>query len=178
MQLDLNQQVAENKLLVLYLVEKVNFELTNSQIAKLLIKIMEINYFLLQEYISQLVNDKYLECRIESNQRLYKITESGRQALSYFKTMIRASIRKQVDNAIQDNITTLRTEIQVSADYIPINEYEYTVFCRITEGSTCLIELSLYAGAKEQAKSICRNWEKNSQEIYSQIITLLNKEKS
>jgi len=173
MQLDLNEQIAENKLIILYLIEKVNFELTNSQIAKLLIKLREINYFLLQEYISQLVSNDYLACRIESNQRLYKITESGKQALSYFRTMIRASVRKLIDNAIEENITTLRTEIQVSADYIPINENEYTVFCRITEGSTCLIELNLYAGAKEQAKSMCRNWETNSQEIYSGIIKLL-----
>jgi len=177
MQLDLNEQVAENKLLILYLVNKVNFELTNSQIAKLLIKFREINYFLLQEYISQLVNDKYLDCRTESNQRFYKITDSGEQALNYFKTMIRASVRKQIDIAIEENIITLRTEIQISADYIPINEDEYTVSCQITEGSTCLIELNLYAGTKEQAKSLCRNWEKNSQEIYSEIINLLMKEK-
>ncbi|MGE5329589.1 MAG: DUF4364 family protein [Deltaproteobacteria bacterium] len=177
MQLDLNEQVAENKLIILYLIEKVNFELTNSQILKLLVKINEINYFLLQEYISQLINDNYLKCRIESNQRLYKITESGKEALSYFKTMIRASTRKQIDTAIEENITTLRTEIQVSADYIPINEDEYTVFCRITEGSTCLVELNLYAGTKEQAKVMCRNWEKNSQQIYSEIVNLLIQEK-
>lgn len=175
MQLDLNEQVAENKLLILYLIKNVNFELTNSQIAKLLIKIKEINYFLLQEYISQLVNDNYIKCHIESNQRLYTITESGNQALSYFKTMIRASLRKSIDNAIEENLTALRTEVQVSADYTPINENEYTVFCRISEGPTCLIELNLYAGTKQQAKSICRNWEKNSQEIYSEIIKLLIK---
>ncbi|MGE5473321.1 MAG: DUF4364 family protein [Ignavibacteriales bacterium] len=175
MQLDLNEKIAEDKLLILYLIENVNFELTNSQIAKLIIKVREINYFLLQEYISQLVNDNYLKCRIESNQRLYSITESGKQALSYFKTMIRASFRKLIDTAIQENITALRTEIQISADYTPINENEYTVFCRITEGNTCLIELNLYAGTKEQAKSMCRNWEKNSQEIYSNIVKLLMK---
>lgn len=173
MQLDLNGQVAENKLLVLYLIDKTDFELTNSQIAKLLIKIRDINYFLLQEYISQLVNDKYLECRIEPNQRLYKITELGKQALTFFKTMIRASTRRQIDDTLQENISVLRTEIQISADYMPINENEYTVSCRINEGSTCLIELNLYAGTKEQAKSICRKWEKDSQEIYSKITKLL-----
>ena len=178
MQLDVNERVAENKLLILYLIDKLNFELTNSQIAKLVINIQEINYFYLQQYISQLIEDKFVECRIENNNRFYKITSSGKQALEFFKTMIRASTRTTIDNIIKQHIASLRTEMQVLADYIPLNDNEYSVTCSISEDSISLIDLKLYAGTKEQAKFICRNWEKNSQQIYSDIIRILSNERN
>jgi len=178
MQLDVNERVAENKLLILYLIDKLNFELTNSQIAKLVINIQEINYFYLQQYISQLVEDKFIDCRIENNNRFYNITSSGKQALNFFKTIIRASTRTTIDSIIKEHISSLRTEMQVSADYIPLNDNEYSVSCSISEGTVSLIDLKLYAGTKEQAKFICRNWEKNSQEIYSNIIHILSTERN
>lgn len=173
MQLDVNEQVAENKLLILYIIDKIPFELTNSQIAKLVINIQEINYFYFQQYISQLIEDKFLACRIDNNTRFYSITQNGNQVLNYFKTMVRASTRKKIDDIIKESMPCLRTENQITADYIPVNENEYTVTCKISEGSTILINLDLYAGTKEQAKLICRNWETNAHEIYSSIIQLL-----
>lgn len=177
MQLDVNEPVAENKLLILYIIDKFNFELTNLQIAKLVINIQEINYFYLQQYISELVSDKFLECRIDNSNRFYKITPSGKQTLVFFKTRIRASTRGKIDDIIKESTSTLRSETQVLADYIPHNENEYHVSCHISEGVTCLIELNMYAGNKEQAKSICRNWKNNSQKIYSGILRLLTTEK-
>ncbi len=177
MQLDVNERVAENKLLILYIINKVNFKLTNSQISKLVVNIHEINYFYLQQYISHLVDDKFIECRIEEGSRFYNITPSGRQALEFFKTMIRASTRDKIDAIIKENTQALRTETQVSSDYIPLDDNQYSVSCRISEGTTCLIDLKLFAGPKEQARLICRNWEKNSQELYPEIIRLLTSDK-
>ena len=173
MQLDVNERVAENKLLILYIIEKVNFELTNSQIAKLVINIHEINYFYLQQYISQLIDDGFLECRVENDNRFYKITPLGKQALDFFKTMLRASTRAKINSIIKESIPDLRTETQITADYTPLDDSQYSVSCQISEGQTCLIDLNLFAGTKEHAKLICQNWKDNSQEIYSQIIHLL-----
>ncbi len=173
MLLDSNERVAENKLLILYIINKLNFEPTNSQIAKLAIDTREINYFYLQQYISELVNDKFIKCHEENGSRFYKITQTGRQALDFFKTMIRASSREKIDAIVKENIASLRTETQVSADYIPLNENEFMASCRIFEGSTCLIDLELYTGTKEQARLVCRNWENNARGLYSEIIRIM-----
>lgn len=173
MQLDNNERVAENKLLILYIINKINFEPANSQIAKLAADTREINYFYLQQYISELVEDKFIECHEKEGKRFYGITPLGKQALDFFKTMIRASAREKIDNAISQNISVLRTETQITADYTPKNENEYMVSCRISEGPTCLIDLQLYAGNKEQARLICRKWENNAQEMYSEIIRIM-----
>lgn len=173
MQLDINERVAENKLLILYIMDKMNFELTNSQIAKLVVNINEINYFYLQQYISQLIEDEFVECRVENENRFYRITASGKQALDFFKTMVRASTRERIDRIVKENTPNLRTETQVSADYTPHDNGGFTVSCRISEDSACLVELNLLAGTREQSRLICRNWESHSQEIYSEIIRLL-----
>lgn len=174
MQLYSVQNPAENKLLILYILNKLNFELTNSQIARIVINTTETNYFYIQQYLSELVGDKFIEYRVENGKRFYKITPSGKQALDFFKTMLRASIRKKIDHIIKEKIPALRTETQVAADYIPLeNDDGYMVSCRISEGSTILIDLKIYAGTKEQARVLCRNWENNAQEIYSEIIHLM-----
>jgi predicted transcriptional regulator len=170
-------QIAENKLLILYLIDKLNFEITNSQIAKIVINIREINYFYLQQYISELIKDKYVECKIIGENRFYTITPEGKQVLDYFKTIILASVRKKIDDVILAQSSDLRTETQVTSEYIPQNENEYMVSCRIFENSTCLIDLNFYAGSKENAKDICQNWNKNAQKIYSNIVGLLTNSK-
>lgn len=175
MQFDQNLQTAENKLLILYIINQIEFELSNIQIAKMVINIQEINYFYLQHYISELINDNFISCRIENNNRLYKITPLGKQTLEYFRTKIRASIRKKIDDLLKENISILRTETQIISDYIPKNENEYFVTLKINEGSTCLIDLNLYAGTKEQAKLLCKSWQNNAQELYSNIVHILIK---
>lgn len=65
--------------------------------------------------------------------------------------------------------------MSVTSEFIPHNENEYSVICKIVENNQILFQLQVYAGTREQAKSISENWNKNSEELYPKILNVLTK---
>ena len=175
MRLEDTEKLAEDKLLLLYILSKAGMPLSNVQIVRLTMESKLLNYFFIQQFLSELVEKKYVVCYSSEDARLYEITHEGKQVLAYFENLIPASIRYKVDCSIKKNLLEIKNEISVSADCIPKNEEEYDVRCVIKEGTTTLLELTLYAGSKEHARSIASIWEKHAFELYPKIIELLTK---
>ena len=61
----------------------------------------------------------------------------------------------------------------VDTNILPIKEEEYKVSCYIKDGIDELINITMYAGTKEQAKKIAKNWSVNSDKIYNTILGLM-----
>ena len=70
----------------------------------------------------------------------------------------------------------VKTEYSIDTTIIPIKEEEYKVSCYIKDGNDELINITMYAGDKEQAKNISKNWSKNSEEIYSKLLEMMTKD--
>ena len=72
------------KLMILYMLNKVDFPLTNSQISEFILDRDYTDYFQLQKVLSELVETELLRKRTISNSSYYEITEEGKKTLSYF----------------------------------------------------------------------------------------------
>ena len=48
-------ELAENKLLVLYVIDSLKYPITNTQLTEIILENNFINYFTLQQYISELI---------------------------------------------------------------------------------------------------------------------------
>ena len=53
---------------------------------------------------------------------------------------------------------------------------EYMVKFKMTDGKITLMELDLYAGTKEYACSMIRQFKKNPQQLYETIVTMVGNE--
>jgi hypothetical protein len=51
------------------------------------------------------------------------------------------------------------------------------VTCKVREDDFSLMEIKVTTGTKKDARLICSNWNKHSQEIYSEIIETLTKKR-
>ena len=69
------------KLMVLYMLNKVDFPLTNSQISEFILDRDYTDYFQLQKVLSELVETELLRKRTISNSSYYEITEEGKKTL-------------------------------------------------------------------------------------------------
>ena len=65
------------KLIVLYMLDKVDFPLTTSQISEFILDKGYTSYFRLQETLSELAGSGLLEVETTHNRTLYHLTESG-----------------------------------------------------------------------------------------------------
>lgn len=70
-----SEELAYHKLLILYILEKINMDLTNSQITQVVLETEVMNYFSLQQFLAQLMESKFLTIYEDSNKEYYTLTK-------------------------------------------------------------------------------------------------------
>ena len=176
-QVDYLDQV-EKKLLLLYLIDKMELPLTQSQISEFALAEDYINYFSLQQFLADMVEVNYLEKSFENNSTYYNVTDQGLMALEYFKKRIPAQLKNKINKYIEQNKKSIKKDYEVIANYFyDKNSNEYIIKCGIYEDEMTLMELTLSVVSREEAKLICKNWRDNVNNLYGDILNKLIGEK-
>ncbi len=160
------------KLMILYMLNKVNFPLTNSQLAGFFLDNEYTTYFTLQQVLADLCESNLIKSRIAGNSTRYEITGDGRETLGFFGNDISSAVTADMDNYIKENKFRLRSEVGTSADYYKEGG-EYIVRCDVREGKNVLFSLNISVPGEEEAKTICVNWKQQSQSIYAYAMRAL-----
>lgn len=170
-----NETKAENKLIILYLLNKANCTLTNLQILKLLYDFDGFNYYYFQHLLSDLVEKKYVLNYEQDEESLYEITPEGRKILELTENMLPGIVKYKLDTVTKNLLQSVQNEVSITAEYIPENDNEYITKCKISEAHKTLFELNVYCASQDQAKVIADNWKKHADEFYPEIIQMLTK---
>ena len=90
-----NETIAENKVLILYILNTIEKPITNNSLYELVISIQDINYFYFQQFILDLLENKYISelKEDERSELVYFITPDGKQTLELTKDMIPGIIK-------------------------------------------------------------------------------------
>lgn len=167
------EELAYHKLLVLYILDKIKTDLTNSQITQVVLETEMINYFSLQQMLSQLMDSKLLKLYEKNSREYYTLTQKGLEILECFFTRIPENVTNKVDNYIDKNGESLLNETQVKSSFVKQSENEFIVNLRVIENQSNLIDLNLNVSSEKQAVLICDNWKNNASYMYTQVIELL-----
>lgn len=161
------------KLIILYMLDKVSFPLSNAQLSEFILEKEYTDYFTVQQAISDLLETGLAQMETVRNISLYHITEEGRDTLTYFGKKISSAIREDIDTFLADHKMELRNEVSTPADYYRTTEGEFAARCRVLEKDSALIDLTLTVPTEEQAAAICAHWRDRSQELYASIMRTL-----
>ena len=172
-----NKEVVENKLILLYLIDKINVPVSNMQITKLILENKFMNYFLLQQFLNELLEGKFLDEEASGEKVLYKTAQAGKQSLEYFKGMIPSGIKRRIDNSISAIQKKIRNDTLITADFMPESENEFIAGCKVGEDNFTLMEIKVTVGTRNDARTICNNWKNHTQDIYAEIINILTKQR-
>ena len=168
-----SEELASHKLLILYILNKIKMDLTNSQITQVVLETEMINYFSLQQFLSQLMESKFLATYKDSDREYYSLTQKGLEILEYFLSRIPQDITKKVDEYILNNKENLLSDTQVKSSFVKQSDHEFIVNLRVIENQSNLIDLNLNVSSEKQANLICNNWKKNASYMYAEVIDLL-----
>ncbi len=102
------------KLIILYMLKKIDFSLTNSQISDFILEQGYTSYFTLQSVLSELTESGLIHQETILNSSYYTITPEGEETLSFFENNISASIREDIDRYLKANKLQLRDEVSVA----------------------------------------------------------------
>lgn len=165
------------KLIILSILDKVNFPLTNAQVSDFILDKEYTDYFTIQQVISELYDSDLIHISSIRNSTYYRISSSGKETLSFFENKIPEAIQSDIEYFLQTNGYELREEVSTIADYFENKKDEYIVRCQVKEGGSPIIDLSLSLPSEEDASIMCNNWKSKSQEIYAHIMkTLLSQD--
>ena len=154
------------KLIVLYMLDRVDFPLTTSQISEFILDKGYTTYFRLQSALEELTDSGLLKT-------LYNLTEEGAATINYFRNKISPEIRQEIDNFINEKKYDLKEEVSVKSDYYLNTNHEYEVKCQILENGSHLIDMTLTVPTQTEAEAIVNNWNRKNQEIYALLLSQL-----
>ena len=158
------------KLIIMHMLNKVEFPLTNSQISQFFLENEYTNYFTVQKSLSELIEDGFVFLNVNRNTSYYHLTSEGRESLKFFENKIPNPIVDDVDMFLMNNKYELRNEVGTVSDYYRASNGDYVVHCQVKEGDSTLIELNLGVPLEDQAKDMCDKWKDSSQDIYDFIM--------
>lgn len=165
-----DQLALYNKLLVLYMLNRVSFPLTQAQIYDFLLERNYVNFMNLQRAITELVDTGFVLANSKHNRTYLTITAEGQETLSFFKNRIDTSFKKEIDEFFNRNQFKLRNETSVLADYNKTFSGDYEVRLAVKEKDATVVEVTLSVPNKETAEAVCINWKKKNQEIYQYLV--------
>lgn len=167
------EALTQYKLIVLYMLDRVDFPLTNTQISDFILEKEYTTYFTLQQAINELISAELIRSEPTHNNTHYHITAAGRETLSFFPDKISAAIKEDVICYFKAHQVELKEEIHLLADFYKATDQSYIARCQIKESEIPLIDLSIKARSREQAEAICRNWRLQNEEVYGYLMDLL-----
>lgn len=175
-----SNSLAQDKVLILYVLNSIKHDITESDLFKLISPINNINYFYFKQILTDLVDSKLVgtytkDEENEDTTTLYKLTTEGQNSLDLTIDVLPGLLKLKTDTVLKNEINNIVTENSIVTEYIPENEHSYTVKCKIVENNKTIFEIRAFAGSNEQAKLISDNWKSNANVIYPKILDLLTK---
>lgn len=169
-------ELAENKLLLLFILNKIKLPISKNQITQIVLENNFINYFTLQHYISELTASKFIDYTENEGKHRLIITEKGLKVLTLFENRIPEEKINKLNDYLKNKLPFIKKELTVTADYTIEKNNSYIVNLKAIENDSILIDLKLNVATNKQAMSLCRKWRENSSQVYSDIIQLLYKD--
>ena len=169
--------LAQDKVLILYIFNKLKKDITSSDLFKILSNINNINYFYFRQILIDLVDSKLIGSYTKDEISVFEITDEGKNSLELTIDVLPGLIKLKADTVLKKEFNHIIDESSIVAEYIPENETNFTVKCKIIENNNTVFEVKTVAGSREYAKTIADNWKNNANSIFPKIMDLLTKTK-
>ena len=165
--------LAENKVLILYILYLLDKNIKQDDLFKIISSINDINYFYFKQIITDLIDSKLVGIYTKEEEQVIEIPTEGENAYLLTKDVLPGILKLKADNVFQREFSSIEDESSIIAEFIPKNENEYTVKCKIVENNETIFEVRTFAGSRDRAKQIVDNWNKNASSIYPKILNML-----
>lgn len=167
--------LAENKVLILYILNLINNDIRQDNLFKIITSINDINYFYFKQVLADLMDSKLVGTYTKEEEPVIRITSEGKNAYILTKDVLPGIMKLKADRIFEKEFATIEEESSVIAEFIPKDENNYTIKCKIVENNETIFEVKTFAGSRKRAKKIVDNWKQHANSIYPEILNLLLK---
>lgn len=161
------------KLIILYMLSRVDFPLTSAQVGDFLLDREYTTFLTLQQAIFELTDADLITAHSIGSRTHLMITAEGKNTLSFFENHIGDAIKQEIDDYLKEKGMRFRDEVSITAEYYKSTTGEYDARLIAKEKNVKLIDITIAVPTKESAATICDNWQQKNQEIYQFLVEQL-----
>ncbi|MCH5187938.1 MAG: DUF4364 family protein [Oscillospiraceae bacterium] len=136
------------------------------------------NFFDLQQAVFELVENRLLTYYEEKGVRHMSLTSLGDTALEGFQSRIPRSVMEKLYQTVRIKIREYENGLSLVADYEKKGDMDYSVRLGLIEGGYEIFTVSLSIFDEKMARNICREFKRNPQTLYNEILAVLLNENS
>lgn len=171
--LEQGSKLALSKLKLLYIFNQFGIPLTNIELTSFALENNFMDYFLLQQILSDLYKSKFLDIHSQNGHEYYFLTDEGINALNMFGDMLPEYFTKDVNSKFEKMQKDLKRKNELIGHYYKKSDNEFVVSFQVLENRSVVFNLSINVPTEDMAKSICKKWNSNPEEIFSSILKTL-----
>lgn len=168
-------EAAENKIIILYALEKAGPGVIASGFINALLRTSAINYFSLQESLAELIEDGQVKGTDTDGSAAYEISDRGRKMIELFESKVPKGIKKRILEEMREISHKRKLDSSVFADYREIDIDTFEVALVIRERNADLMDLRILVGSKIEAMKICNDFKISHQSLYEYIMRYFTK---
>ena len=158
------------KVLILFVMSKVNYPVTPQEIYELCYQDECLSYFDVCTAIPEMVKSGHLQ---ELEGEKYEITPKGRETESLTADSIAFTVKQRAENAVNRFNRQIRRSSFVKTQIIPRESGDHSVILSLDDEMGNLMTLELLAPDQRQAVRLSRLCEKKAETVYALIMTEL-----
>ena len=163
-----------SKLILLYVFDQMEIPVTSETLNEMCCSQNNwLSYMTLTEVLPELVDARFLVTTGNGNSEYYKITQEGRNCVSYFFMKIPSSIRDEIRTFIRKNRQTFKRKQEYFKDYRKNPDGTYTMFLKIIDPTSTKLELKFIVANRAEATTVYKKWDKAASEVYGDLYRIL-----
>ena len=158
------------KVLILFVMARVNYPVTIQQIYELCYQDDCLSYFDVCTAVPEMVVSKHLK---ELENDCYEITDKGRETGSLTEDSVAFTVKQRADNAVARFNRQIRRSSYVKTQIIPRENGDFSVLMSLDDDVSNLMTLELMAPNQRQAVRLSKLFEKKAEAVYNLTMTEL-----
>ncbi|WP_317316957.1 DUF4364 family protein [Peptostreptococcus russellii] len=163
------------KLIVLYILNNLEEDVTDSQLTQIISKTDVMDYFTLMVILQKMIESKFIMCYTKNNRTLYAITQSGLEVLVYFQNRIPDFFIEKIDKYLKESSEEIYSSvIKKQSSYSLQGDSSYAVTLIIIEGRKNVMTINMSVDSEVEAKELCKKWNHSYRDKYTEILDILN----
>ncbi|MGV8145942.1 MAG: DUF4364 family protein [Alkaliphilus sp.] len=167
------QQLAEKKLILLYILHKLDSSIVLSSFTDFVLENEIINYFEFQQLINELEEARFVTMFKDKINPEIQITNAGINSLNYLINLVTKQQSSNIDSLLETQKQKLLMKVEYKATYSKITENCFKISLTKVESEAEIFNLEMRVQSKNEAIKLCVNWKNNSRHLLSSIYNLL-----
>ena len=165
------EKLTQVKLIILYMLARVDFLMTASQISDFVLGKDYADFYVLTQAQGELIDNGLISQAPHShNATELSITTEGRDTIKFFGSRLPDFIKNDIENYFSDKAFELRNELAVKGDYVQnsaTGEYETRLIIKDRDVTT--LDMTLSVPTEEIAEHIVDVWKEKATGVFQYI---------